>query len=78
MQDGFVPADPFPLRYLIYLEKGPLLARTLRGAPANLCELLNGEFYSRPLLEWQLSAAHWGKKTKQSLYAESSTKLMDF
>lgn len=28
--------------------------------PGNLCELLNGKFYSRPLLEWQLKEADWG------------------
>lgn len=56
MQERSTPADPFPFRYLIYLEeKGALLSHMLRVAPGNLCELLNGKFYSRPLLEWQLS-----------------------
>lgn len=73
MQEQIGPADPFPLRYLIYSEKRALLSRTLRGVPGNLCELLNGKFYSRPLLEWQLSVADWGKNHK----AESVCRELD-
>lgn len=63
MQERSTPADPFSFRYLIYLrKKGALLSHVLQGSPGNLCELLNGKFYSRPILEWQLSVADWGEK----------------
>lgn len=60
--NGPAPVDPLPLHYLIYLEKRALLSPPLRSVPANLRELLNGKFYSRPLLEWQLSVAEGGQE----------------
>lgn len=56
------------------LEERALLSQPPRGAPANLCKSLNGKFYSRPLLEWQLTVADVGGGGG----AGSSAKLMDF
>lgn len=72
-----VPADPFLLLSYLFGER-LILSHTPQGAPRNLREWLNGNFYSHPHPEWQLAVVDWGKNTERSWYAESSAKLMDF